>query len=329
MTRTASPTQHSPNLQVDPGLAEAAVEARLRGPGDLLQKRLAVRYRRAADRIYGSDEGRAREAAFREVYAGLFDDLGYQDALRSALAAFPALTRGLQELVVTTAKGRTDEGSDLAAGHGETRPKPAAVLRMLPHRFLDGPALDAFLRFNFWQIQDLLNPAFGFDGRGLPYDTVPAEARLVLEAYGLLWALYTGHRLQARGWAVPAEHASLRQDLRHMVGPGGQDVADAVLSRIDTETALTHDALLGLARELRAAARVGRVRRIEVCDLCGFASVDVRPLSQVDQAARDMIAAEYPDRGDLVCGHCAERMALLAPPAGVVSGASATQGDER
>ncbi len=299
------------SLAIDPALAEAAVEDRLQGPSDLLQKRMLLEFRRAADRIYQGTPARDREAAFRDLYGSLFSRLGYERSLTQSLREFPALHDAVCALVVVRAGRAAEEGTDLSGRPRSELGPRRAILRIRPERFLDEAGLRAFLRFNWIQLGDLTDPRFGYEGGDLPGELSPAEARLMLEAYGLVWALYTDARMRRR-WAGPSASVDMASAVARLVGRAGPETAQAILDRVTGPEVLTHQELLANAAHLRAAARRGQSRAIETCALCRFASADVQPLDEVPEPARTAVAQEYPAAEGGVCGHCLERLVILS-----------------
>lgn len=299
-------------ITIDPALAEAVVEARLQGPGDLLRHRLRLEMRRSADRLYRETAGREREAAFQALYHSTFNRLGHVDTLRRSLREFSILRSGLGELVVMCARRAFDEGTDLPAQPPTGNAPRRAILRIRPARFADKSDLQTFLRFTWLQLSDLLDPAFGYEGENPPAQRSPAEARLLVEAYGLLWALYTQVRMRRRGWSSVAGANALAQAQRSLLGPKQADEARTILERVTGAETLTHQELLALAGRSRVAARRGQAHAIEVCALCRFASADVRAVDALSECVQSVLRLEYPDAEDGVCGHCAERLELLA-----------------
>lgn len=278
--------------------------------------RLALEYRRGADRIYETVSGDEREEAFRALYATLFARWGCQQWIEASLADFPELHGRIEEVVFLAVHRARDEGADLST-KCETREGPhAGVLRVLPSRFGAEADLRVFLRFNWLQLADLTDPGFAYTGDTSGLADHPTEVRVVLDHYATLWALYTDVRLVARGWPAPAEHADRRAVVAALAEALDTPQARARYERLLDAGALAHDDLVQLSLAMRDAARRRDAKGIRVCALCRFPSADTAPLDNVSDEVRAAIAAEYPTVRGAVCGHCAERMALLALVAG-------------
>lgn len=301
-------------ILIDPALAVAVAELCFQNPTGHLARRYAPAYQRAARRITAHQGGRRRQEALRQLGRSFFAHLGHEETLRDTLREFPRLG-GVGHVVVLEAPTRVDEGTKLRHTVDHPGAGPAGVLRARPQRFADESSLRSFLRFHWLQLDDCLDPSFGYvpgasSGGRPPYDH-PRGA----PACELAWAIHTVGRLQRRGWAAYRSPEELTDALERLVGPTRPGTVARWVRKLSSADFLPYRRILDIARALCDAGRVRHAEAVAVCDVCGFPSTVGRILTN----GPDTVAPQGGGTGGgvegFVCESCHQQEQPEAPDA--------------
>jgi len=168
------------HIRYDPALLDATVSALIQereASGDI---RFTREYHALTDAAYCVAPS-AREEAFQQIHRRLFRQWHLTGPLEAILAEFPTLQEQVQTLWVVRAPTPRDEGADLGFP-GRT----AAIVRLLPRRFLDPSGLGRLLRHELTHLTDMLDPTFAYEPREQIPEALPAEEPLVRDRYRLI-----------------------------------------------------------------------------------------------------------------------------------------------
>ncbi len=182
------------HLAIEPELVERTVFLATRADPQRCRD-----YQRAFAESYGEPPGERRDQAFAALHNRWFDELGLRRRLLDRLHEFPIMESRINRFAVVDARSRSRSGAELFG-------KPASyalVLALTPSLLLDGPAFDAWARFELQHIEDMLDPAFGYDAARQPGGTTAAKANLVHDRFVILWALSIDARLSRRSPGSP------------------------------------------------------------------------------------------------------------------------------
>ncbi len=240
------------HIELDPRLLEAVVFLEMRRREQRGEQALFRDYRGRVDAIYdlsADDEG--RDIAFRDVHAGFFERLGFDQAIRGYLEEFPLLRRELDRITFLKAPSRREEGADLFVrldeGGGGLHHR-TAVLHLRAETFLDTDKLPILLRRELYHVSDMVEPAFGYEPDLGDIGESIAQENLIRDRYRVLWNLYIDARL-ARAGRAPA--VILRQPqsvLERAFDSLGARNTKAIFETVSNATSLTHSDLLALAK---------------------------------------------------------------------------------
>jgi hypothetical protein len=240
----------------------------------------------------------------------------------------PLLTHEISVCLVHEAPGSRNEGAELLVRDEPELAPPdrrTLALQVRPESVLDSVRLSTWARRELLHVADMLDPAFAYS-KWLPEPT-SARDNLVRDRYRVLWDAWVEARLirERRG----AEGSLLRtRRMMDRAFSGFEDVAlQGALNRILTTQALTHETILGWAREpetvlgKRAAPEAESTKPHpepgEPCPLCDFSTFDWLRFEgeRGDRAARAILDSRPAWSVELgACRQCAEIYACSAAP---------------
>lgn len=327
-------------VDYDPRLHEDAVRAGLhsgvRGVPDLRLVRVRYEAHRRLDAAYALEPGEERERVFRQVFALLFDRLGFNRPVPAALEPFPCLA-DLEGRLVRPAQPRDGVIVELweqREHRGEGIPA-FLVASVPPEWFRDPAALIRALLPGMQRAADLMSDDFGFrrEGRVLGSRGVDQAIRRVYDA---VWDLSARARLARDGRLQPVD---LEGEAGTLAGTARSPVARAIVGFCEIRRPPTHDDLLGiadrivsartvdrrdttldLARGQRPERRTHRSTYERRCPLCRFPTCEWASTEAL-QAVAEIIRQDDPSWSPQVgaCAHCAERYVLLGQPSPLAS----------
>lgn len=170
------------------------------GKGDL---ELARRFHEGKDRVYSEGDQEGHEDSFRKFYDEQFRELGLQNFFENVVAQFPLIDSADLQVIFRRAWGQREEGAELYV-RSEMKTVTVGIQTV---RVKDPCSLEAFLRYEFMHISDMLDPEFGYSPF-LPFESGSAAGNdLVRERFRILWDLYTSARMRKTGFKdwVPLE----------------------------------------------------------------------------------------------------------------------------
>lgn len=297
-------------LAVQPNLVERCVFEAARG--DAL---LRSNYERQFADCHSHRDATRREQAFAELHERWFSELGLRDRIIGIAREFTQLTERVGRLVVVPAPGAAAQSAELLGSVG----RYTVVLAVAPATLRDAAVFQYWARHEFLHIEDMLDPAFGYDREFRPAGTTAAAKNLTQDRYAVLWAISVDVRLASRDQA-PGDVLSKRAgELARAFGLGAPADGESIIQKLDAQGAWRaprHETFLDWARHglsiVEASRRApndnGATLRGGSCALCGFSTFewagDLTGRDELAQAIREDFPHWSP--GEAICARCAE-----------------------
>ncbi len=281
-------------IELDPALVEESVLL----ASDASSPPIRRRYRGERNAVYEITDSEKREVAFLALDTRWFARLGLGVPLLKLLDEFEGVLARVSRLVVLLAGRTREEGADLHSGRGSA---PVLAVKLTPASLLDFDRVAPLLRSELLHVEDMLDPAFGYE-RDPPFaGTDPVYEKLVRERYRILWNTSVDGRLQARGQLPEEGEARSRREFRSTFSMLGSD-ADERFRRVFHGPRPSHAELLSFAANVEGRA-AGR------CPLCRFPTARLRgegePLdARLEEAIRRDFPGFRPSQG--LCLQCAD-----------------------
>lgn len=182
-----------------------------------------LKFREKWNAVYAVSDEFDREKRFAQLAADSFQACGLDQKVFAMVDSFPHLRARAKTLLVRHAYRRTEEGADLFSKGGEF----SVVIRVGLERFLDENKWEGWVRENLLRIEDVLDPAFGYQPADFSAAKMGPRAVVVEERYRLLWL--ENVRSRVKNPAAPrATHAQLLAraravGLKEGESPGSRD----------------------------------------------------------------------------------------------------------
>lgn len=268
------------------------------------------------ERVYRVLDPDERERRFYDVHLAWFREWGLEERWRRILEEYPLILQRLDRMVLCRPQRRSDAGVEL---YVDGTAGASAVLAISPEMLVSGRGLEAFLRHEFLHLQDMLDPAFGYEPV-LPMGGRPAGLEpVVRERYRLLWDISIDGRLDAAGLPAPGSRDRYAAALERGFPCWSAAQREEVLTRLWRGSAVTHAELAAWATDPRGLQQNTGPAPGAACPLCGFPSFDWAPATKalaLECGVRRDFPWWEPQMG--LCGRCAElyevRSKLPAPP---------------
>ena len=183
-------------IDCDPQLVEAAVSEAVRG------SKVDRGFQLAREACYGVRDIEARDRAFAKLYNDWFVRLRLADPVLEAIAQRPSISARTARRVLAPAIRRQDECAELYGNHGgNAAGRPYLVLRLRPESFGYPEHIARLLRHELMHIEDMLDPAFGYDPTPSQFNDSEGVPALIRDRYCVLWDTYIDGRLYREGRA--------------------------------------------------------------------------------------------------------------------------------
>lgn len=296
------------HVRYEPVLLDAVVSALIQereATGDL---HFTHEYHALTDAAYRLDLA-AREEAFQQIHRRLFRRWNLAAPIEAAFTEFSELREHIQTLWVVRAPGARDEGADL-----QFPGRTAAILRLLPRRFLDPLSLIRLLRHELTHLSDVLDPTFAYEHtEGIPGVHL-AEEPLVRDRYRLLWDITIDSRLIRAGRETVAAEAQRRAEFEAQYRGVPAPLLEKAFRRTWDMPRPSHPQFLEMATEPGRAlfeAWEGTIRSLpgSRCPLCRFPSRSFRQGSgEIPLPLVELIQCDFPEwQPELgACERCVE-----------------------
>jgi hypothetical protein len=181
-------------LSIQPSLVERTVFEAARQDAAL-----RPHYERQFAECYDHRDQRRRDHAFAVMHERWFDELGLRDLIARLVNEFPHVRERVTRLMVTHAPGAKARTVELFG----VDDRYTVVMAVSPATLLDRPAFEYWARHELMHVDDMLDPAFGFDAAKRPIGATAAARNRAQDRYAVLWALSVDIRLSQRGLAPP------------------------------------------------------------------------------------------------------------------------------
>lgn len=283
-------------MVVDPELAEQAVFAAVRREPEWER-----RYHTEFARCHQASGPDARDEAFRALHARWFDELGLLERVDRLANEHPHMVAAAARLALRRAAGRSTQSVDLFGTPG----RYAVGMTVAPETLLDEAVFAAFARHEFLHVDDMLDPAFGFDARRHRDTGDRAADGLVRDRYAVLWAMSCDARIEARHQLLDGTRQRRRDEFERVFR--GSPSAGRFDERWSAWSAQrpTHSALLELASSPTRTAFAPNLpgAPCPVCRMRTYAWSDVSEVVPLAAIVRADFPSWTPDEG--LCDRCA------------------------
>lgn len=299
-------------IRYDPTLVDAALSA-------VMQQREAggdpsprQQYHALAEGAYRLPPS-AREEAFRQITQRLFQEWHLAAPLEAILLEFPDLDQQIQTLWIVRARTARDEGADL-----QFPERRAAVIQLLPRRFVDPHPLARLLRHELMHLADMLDPAFAYEPTEPPFGVLLGENALVRDRYRLLWDITIDSRILRAGRETVADKEERRREFEGQYGCVPGPVLEQAFGRLWERPRPSHPALIEMALDPGRTlfeAWSGTLRALpgSRCPLCRFPSRSLRQgIEEIPGALVEEIRRDFPEWQPTLgaCERCLEGYAV-------------------
>jgi hypothetical protein len=281
-------------VEIDPALVEESVLL----ASDAALPAVRRRYRRERNAVYEIAEWEAREAAFQELDSRWFGRLGLWSPLLGLLREFDSVLGRVSRCLVLMAGQSREEGADLHDSRGTA---PTLAVKLTPRSLLDFGRTAPLLRSELLHVEDMLDPAFGYERDLSSFEVDPVFEKLLRDRYRVVWDASVDGRLAGRGRLPEGGEARRRREFLATFSMLGTDV-ETEFERFFHGRRPTHGELLSFARSVEGRG-AGR------CPLCRFPTArfrgDEEPLDPlVVEAIRRDFPEFLPSQG--ICVQCAD-----------------------
>jgi hypothetical protein len=287
-------SRHEARVELDPALVEESVLL----AADASSPSRRRQYRRERNAVYEIPEPEKREGAFAELDARWFAQLGLGERLLSLLREHESVLARVARCVVLKAGRSRDEGADLHESQGAM---PTLAVKLTPASLLDFDRAALLLRGELLHVEDMLDPAFGYERDVPAFGVDPVYENLVRDRYRVLWNVSVDGRLASRGLLPEGGEGRRRREFLAafaMLGPE----AEAYFERFFRGPRPSHRELLRFAGNVEGRAS-GR------CPLCRFPTARFRGKDEpLDALVEEAIRRDFPDfrPSQGICPQCAD-----------------------
>lgn len=243
------PRAFGSHMEFDPRLIEQALFVAGR-TDPLLEHAIHGR----TDRLFDIDDPGEREAAFRMVYADLFERAGFGSRLHRLIDEQPLIVRGVERCVVREAisvrreraelfvkaadDGSTHTAHRAVARAGDTAPRRTLLIQLRAESLVHLDESAAWLRRELLHVADMLDPRFGYDPQSLVGDS--PQQNLIRDRYRVLWDCYVEVRLSRRGHRHAEFEEALQRNLRSVFRTPDANAARVLFQAIFDSAPLSH-----------------------------------------------------------------------------------------
>lgn len=293
-------------IVLQPELAERVVFAAVRRDGPT-----TTAYQSEFARCHQVSDAEGRDAAFRRLHERWFEQLGLLRAISDLVQEFRFLSARADRLVVREAAGRATQSVELFGAPG----RYTVGMTVAVATFLDSAALRYFARHEFMHIDDMLDPAFGYDDALRPRAATRAAENLWRDRFAVLWAISCDARIAASGGlpesVLPRRRAEFARAFRPADDPRGVAEFDALWNAWQRSRP-THCDLIEAAEHRRDEANDAGWRAPanlpgSACPVCHFSTFEWADISRLCTLA-PAVSRDFPTwtPDDGLCGRCAD-----------------------
>lgn len=277
---------------------------------------LRPHYERQFAECYDYREGHRRDQAFAKLHERWFDELGLRDLIAGLVNEFPHFRDQVSRLMVTQAPGPKTQTAELFGKPGQY----TVVVAVAPAVLLNRPGFEYWARHEFQHVDDMLNPAFGYEATARPSGETAAAKSLAQDRYAVLWALSVDARLMKRGLAPADVRERRRAEVMQAFALSETELSSELFEKLwEPGNGFTpsHLKFLEWAQDGLPDPGLGGIHRHKAgeqqqagapCPLCGFPTFDWAMPDCNHAELADVILADFPKwkPDQAICERCAE-----------------------
>ena len=167
---------------------------------------------------------------------------------------FPELEGKVAGGVIAKAVNPFDEGSYLTKGMNQETGQKRIVVKLLSDRFQEIPYLKKLVRHELMHASDMLSESYGYRDERLGGN--PMEESIVKERYSTFWDIFVDGRLIRNGRETISDKESRYREFESLYKKIPDEVKIAVFDVLWQEESLTHDKILGLAKDVNEVIKI-------------------------------------------------------------------------
>jgi hypothetical protein len=278
-------------LRYDEDLVEEAVllsaAARRTGPPALQ----VARFHRQREKLYSILDPEERNSAFFQFHLDWFCEWGLAKLLTESVREFALLQTSLTFLIIRKSRVKSDDGTELYVNEDGER---TGVVALRPEFLVARVNVDAFLRHELMHLQDMVDPAFGYQPELPVSGPSLSQSRLARERYRLLWDVSIDGRLTLSGRTIMATKEQRWIEFTSAFSFWTEGRQKEVFESLWADPSPRHELLAELVsdpRQLQATTRPGPGAP---CPLCGFPTFVWATPASLAEPMLSAIHSEFP-----------------------------------
>ncbi|MCR4318956.1 MAG: hypothetical protein NUV74_01290 [Candidatus Brocadiaceae bacterium] len=306
-------------LEFDPSLIEEVIFGELKvmeGKGD---SAFTLEYHSCIDPVYENFPLDERPSQFKKIEWDFFKKLELPKVIKEIFDEFPELEGKAVGGVIAKAVNPFDEGSYLTKGMNQEAGQKRIVVKLLSDRFQEIPYLRKLVRHELMHASDMLSESYGYRDERLGGN--PMEESIVKERYCTFWDIFVDSRLIRKGKETISDKERRYREFESLYKKIPDEVKIAIFDVLWQDESLTHDKILGLAKDVNEVIKISEGLPIShahkkkktilpgaQCPLCQFRTYHWTENIEQDAYLVDAIKKDFPrwEPEDGVCGQCIE-----------------------
>ena len=306
-------------LEFDPSLIEEVIFGELKvmeGKGD---SAFTLEYHSCIDPVYENFPLDERPSQFKKIEWDFFKKLELPKVIKEIFDEFPELEGKAAGGVIAKAVNPFDEGSYLTKGMNQEAGQKRIVVKLLSDRFQEIPYLRKLVRHELMHASDMLSESYGYRDERLGGN--PMEESIVKERYCTFWDIFVDSRLIRKGKETISDKEKRYREFESLYKKIPDEVKIAIFDVLWQDESLTHDKILGLAKDVNEVIKISdglpisqfRKKKKTIlpgaqCPLCQFRTYYWVENIEQDAYLVDAIKKDFPnwEPEDGVCGQCIE-----------------------
>ncbi len=306
-------------LEFDPSLIEEVIFGELKDREEKGDFALTAEYHSYTDSIYENFHSDDRPSQFRKVEWNFFKKLELPKVIKEIFDEFPELEGKAGGGVIAKAVNPFDEGSYLTKGMNQEAGQKRIVVKLLSDRFQEISYLRKLVRHELMHASDMLSESYGYRDERLGGN--PMEESIVKERYCTFWDIFVDSRLIRKGKETLFDKDWRYREFEALYKKFPDDVKIAIFDVLWQDESLTHDKILGLAKDVNEVIKISEGMPIRhaakkkksilpgaQCPLCQFRTYRWAENIEQDAYLVDAIKKDFTgwEPEDGVCVQCTE-----------------------
>ncbi|HHT9107265.1 MAG TPA: hypothetical protein ACFYD9_01350 [Candidatus Wunengus sp. YC64] len=306
-------------LEFDPSLIEEVIFGELKAREEKGDFSFTLEYHSCIDPVYENFPLDERPSQFKKIEWDFFKKLGFHKLMKEAFDEYPELEQKACGGVIAKAVNPFDEGSYLTKGMNQEAGQKRIVVKLLPDRFQEISYLRKLVRHELMHASDMLSESYGYRDERLGGN--PMEESIVKDRYCTFWDIYVDSRLVRKGKETLSDKERRYREFESLYKKIPDEVKIAIFDVLWQDENLTHDKILGLAKDVNEVIKISEGLPIKhtlkkkkaispgaQCPLCQFRTYHWAENIEQDAYLVDAIKKDFPrwEPEDGVCGQCVE-----------------------